>query len=255
MRIQNVWWIGLIVYLVYNGIIYTSWAVGKADYRNMVGSDTVFVNIVLPLTLGAIFVVLSLFYLGWWRPVMVEDQRGRPTWVIWAVMLIMLSFIIVNFATVNWSALAMSHLLLLVAAGVLVGFNEEAVTRGILVVSFRGSTSKEVKVWLFATLLFGLMHLPNVFFGVGLLPASLQVVFAFLAGSGFYLLRRISGTLIIPMVFHGLWDFSTFSLQASGADMSPFTIVFQFGTYLVSIAMVIVVLRAGDRSSSKIQPG
>lgn len=252
MRIQNAWWVGLIAYLIYNGIIYTSWAVGNADYRNMVGSDTIFPNIVLPLALGATFIIASLFYLGWWRHVMVEDRPGRPTWVIWAVILIMLSFIGVNFATISWSDLAVNHLLLLFAASILVGFNEEALTRGILVVGFRGSTSNEVKVWLFATLLFGLMHLPNAFFGLGLIPASFQVVFAFLAGSGFYVLRRISGTLIIPMVFHGLWDFSTFSLQASGTYMNLFTVIFQFGTYLVSIIMVIIVLRAGDRSPSKI---
>lgn len=251
MKTQPNWWIGVIIYLIYNGIIFSIWAAVGADYNNMVGSEVIFKSLVLPLALGAIFLIAMLSWLGWWRPVITEDRRGGPSWVLWIVLAIMLGFIVINVSATSWSAIAAGHLLLLVAGAILVGFNEEALTRGILVVGWRGSTSNEVWVWFWASLLFGLLHLPNAFFGPGLAVSGVQVIFAFLAGSGFYILRRLSGTLIIPMVLHGAWDFSTFSHQASGADLAPLTPLFQFGTYLISIILVIVVLRAGRRSSEQ----
>ena len=248
MKIQPTWWIGVIVYLIYNAIIFSTWAMVGADYNNMVGSEVISTSLVLPLVLGTIFLVVMLFWLGWWRPVMTEDRRGSPGWVLWIVLAIMLGFIVVNIGATNWSAITTVHLLLLIAAGVLVGFNEEALTRGIVVVGWRGSTSNEISVWFWSSLLFGLLHLPNAFFGPGLTASLYQVVFAFLAGSGFYILRRLSGTLLVPMAIHGAWDFASFSHQASGADPSPLTTLFQFGTYLISIVLVIVVLWAGRRN-------
>ena len=47
------------------------------------------------------------------------------------------------------------HLALLLLGTALVGFNEEALTRGVLVVAARGSTRHEAWVWLFSVVLDG----------------------------------------------------------------------------------------------------
>jgi len=249
MAKQPTWRTGVVVYLIYNAIIFGTWAAVGADYTNMVAVDVILERLVLPLTLGALFMLAALTWLGWWRPVMSETRRGRPGWTLWAMIAVMAGFILANVGTTNWSAIGGVHWLLLIAAGVLVGFNEEALTRGVLVVGWRGATANEVWVWFWSSLLFGLLHLPNGFFGAGFVASPIQVLFAFLAGSGFYLLRRVSGTLLIPMALHGAWDFATFSHQASGASPSPMITAFQFGTYLVSIGLVILVLRVEQRSS------
>jgi len=246
MKVQPRWWIGVVVYLVYNAIIFATWAIVGADYNNLVGRDVAFERLFLPLALGAVFMVVALTWLGWWRPVMTEDRRGNPGWTLWVVLAVMAGFILINVGTTDWSAITAAHLVLLFAAGVLVGFNEESLTRGVLVVATRGSTASETLVWFWTSLLFGLLHLPNGLFGLGMLAASIQVVFAFLAGAGFYVLRRLGGTLLIPMVLHGAWDFATFSHLASGAEAPAIRTYFQFATFLVSIVLVIVVLR-GDR--------
>jgi len=247
MKVQPRWWIGVVVYLIYNAIIYATWAIVGADYTNLVGGDVIFQRTVLPLFLGAVFMVGTLSWLGWWHPVMTEDRRGRPGWALWVILAVMAGFILINVGTTNWSAITAVHLMLLVATGVLVGFNEESLTRGVLVVATRGSTASETLVWFWTSLLFGLLHLPNGLFGLGLVAASIQVVFAFLAGAGFYVLRRLGGTLLIPMVLHGAWDFATFSHLASGAEAPAIRTYFQFATYLVSIVLVIVVLRSDRR--------
>lgn len=250
MKIQPQWQTGVIVYVVYNAIIFCTWAIVGAEYTNLVGSDVIATSLVLPLFLGAVFLVATITWMGWWRPVMVETRLGHFEWAMWLVVAVMAGFILVNAVTANWSVVTGIHLLFLIAAGVLVGFNEEALTRGILVVGWRGSTSNEVWVWFWTVLLFGLMHLPNGLFGAGYVASSAQVVFAFLAGSGFYLIRRISGTLLVPMVLHGAWDFVSFTHIASEGAASALKYPFQIGTYLLSIVLVIVVLTAERRRSS-----
>ncbi len=99
----------------------------------------------------------------------------------------------------------------------LVGFSEEITYRGLAVVGFRGGYS-EVRVWLFSALLFGLLHSVNVILGQGAVSTIRQVIFAFVLGSVFYAIRRISGTIVVVMVIHALWDFGTFTHVAGRTD-------------------------------------
>ena len=250
MKVQPTWQKGVIVYLIYNAIIFGTWAAVGAEYTNLVGRDVIATSLVLPLFLGAVFMAATITWMGWWRPVMTEKRLGRFGWAMWLVIAAMVGFILITAANANWSAVTGIHLLFLIAAGILVGFNEEALTRGVLVVGWRGSTSSEVWVWFWSMLLFGLMHLPNSLFGAGFVASLAQVVFAFLAGSGFYLIRRISGTLLIPMILHGAWDFASLTHITSEGAASPLKVPFQMGTYLLSIVLVIVVLVAERRRSS-----
>ncbi|HEX3224001.1 MAG TPA: CPBP family intramembrane glutamic endopeptidase [Nocardioides sp.] len=59
--------------------------------------------------------------------------------------------------------------LAIVAAGVLVGFAEEMVFRGIFLRAMRAGARPEGQAALWTAVAFGLFHLPNVFLGTGLL--------------------------------------------------------------------------------------
>src|SRR6476620_8273162 len=77
--------------------------------------------------------------------------------------------------------------------------------RGIGVTAFRQAGFSEGKVALWTCVLFGLAHSTNVFSeGFGALP---QVLITAVAGYFFYIIRRVSGLLIVAMILHGLWDF------------------------------------------------
>jgi len=244
------WQIAIAVYLVYNLIIYGIWMAVGSDYTDMVGPDVAFQRIFLPLAFGFVFLAGVLSWLGWWPPAMRDEDLAAPRWVGWPIILIASAFILLVLSTTNWSAIAMPHLLVLIGAGLLVGFNEEALTRGILVVGFRAGGHGEAWVWFTTSLLFGLLHLPNALFGLPLFAAVLQVGFAFVMGSGFYVLRRLSGTLAVPMVIHGLWDFATFSHQASGAGEAALKTPLQMGTdgsAIFCTAIMLWVMR--DRST------
>ena len=63
-----------------------------------------------------------------------------------------------------------------------------------------------------SSLLFGLMHLLNVALGAPFSGTIAQVAIAFGSGTAFYILRRVTGSLIAAMVLHGLWDVSVFAV-------------------------------------------
>ncbi len=67
-------------------------------------------------------------------------------------------------------------------------------------------------MWFLSTALFGLMHLLNAVTGQAIGPTLQQVMFAFIAGTTLYILRRTTGSLVWAMVLHGFWDFSTFAV-------------------------------------------
>ena len=122
-----------------------------------------------------------------------------------------------------------------------VGFGEEMITRGSLVVGLRSrfGEGRQGRVWLISTLLFSAMHVPNVFFGLPLWAMPFQVLLTFIMGTALYLIRRHTGTLIVPMVLHGLWDSSLFLSVATGREPSPL----QFVVYPLTVLCAIAVMR------------
>lgn len=250
MRIAPNFLTAFVVFIAYNLIIYATWFAVGADYLNMVAEAVVLKSIVLPLMLGCGFVLLALRHTGWQQPILHEVSPARPKMLLWIVVAVWMSVVILSLWLTNWTAMSFYHVSMLVLAGLFVGFNEEAVTRGFLIVGLRSKTQSELLVWFGSTLLFGLMHLPNAFFGPGLAAASIQVGFAFMAGSALYVVRRLSGSLLLPMFLHGIWDCSMFATQASNAEIGDIRTLLQFGTYLVGLLAVVIVLVMNRHRSS-----
>jgi hypothetical protein len=95
-------------------------------------------------------------------------------------------------------------------------------------------------------LIFGLIHALNVFFGQPLGTTVQQIVFAFLAGSVFYLTRRLAGTLVVCMLLHAWVDFTTFAFSDAATDAeSPFLILGfgQWIAFILALVGVVIVLR------------
>jgi membrane protease YdiL (CAAX protease family) len=242
MKVARTLPVALGIYLVYNAIIFATWAAVGADYRDLASHDVILSRLVLPLTLGALFAGAAVTYLGWWRPVLFDQTKAKPRWALIIVLVAVVGFVLVNALAMRWSAFAPDHLLLLVVACILVGFNEELVVRGVLVKAMRDASSSEAKTLFWSCLLFGAMHIPNALFGIPLAAGLLQCVFAAIMGGALYVARRVSGTLLLPMIMHGAWDFSSLSAQVSKSSvaLSP---VFQFGTCLLALVAVVGLLK------------
>ncbi len=242
MKIAPAWPIAVAVYAVYNAILFATWATVGADYRDLVSQGVVLTSVVLPMVLGALFLTAAVSRLGWWIPVLFEPARATPRWSLALVAIAIVSFVGTTALAIPWSTFSPQHLLLLAVGTLLVGFNEETLTRGVLLTGLRGSTSSEFKACMWSSFLFGAMHLPNAFFGMPLIGAPIQFLLATVMGCALYVLRRTTGTLIVPMLAHAAWDFVSLSAQATGAGsgLSP---IFQIATYVVAIVAVVAVLR------------
>lgn len=228
----------VLLYLGYLAIFFTTWTLNGVDYLRIgQNAETTRLWYALPTLFGGAFLVLAISALGWWRQVLFDPTKSGPRWV-WLLPAAMALIILNNFLTLPSGKLSADLLLWSSLGAVGVGFGEEMITRGSMVVGLRSRFS-ESRVWLVSTLLFSALHVPNVLYGLPLATMPIQVVLTFIMGSGFYAIRRLSGTLILPMVLHGLWDSSLFLTVATGAEPS----LVQFAVYPLAIVCVVAVLR------------
>ena len=237
---------GVIVYLGYLAVFFTTWIVNGVDY-NRIGENAQTTKLwyALPTLFGCTFLVIAISVLGWWRRVMIDESKTGPGW-IWVLPAAVAGIIVWNFLTLRTENLSSELLGWSLLGAVGVGFGEEMITRGSLVTGLRSRFS-ENKVWLISTLLFSALHVPNACFGLPLEAMPVQVVLTFIMGSGFYIMRRMSGTLLLPMILHGLWDSSIFLHEATQSPQSHL----QFAVYPLAIVCVVAVVlrtrRAGVR--------
>lgn len=230
-------WLGLVLYLGYLTVFFITWSVNGVDYMRIGESaQTTRLWYAYPTLLGCAFLVVAISFLGWWRLVLFDKSKSGPAW-IWIFPVVMAAIIANNFLGMPSGKLTFELLLWSSLGAVGVGMGEEMITRGSMVVGLR-SRFTEGKVWLFSTLLFSAMHIPNVFFGLPMANMPIQVILTFILGSGLYVVRRMSGTLLLPIILHGLWDSSLFLTVATGGTPSSI----QFAIYPLAIACALVVV-------------
>jgi len=214
-------------------------------------TDTIVKGIVVPVGIGAVVLIIVTTWLGWWRPALRElptDPPRPPRWLLIVPILVFIATLLgIDYGNLGNMGAAMIGWLALGTA--LVGFSEEITYRGLALVGFRGGYS-EVKVWLFTSLLFGLLHGVNLILGQGAVPTIRQFFFAFVLGGIFYAIRRISGTIVVVMVLHALWDFGSFSHVAgkAGAVAAKIDVATAgaglLQSLLVLIAVIVVIVGA-----------
>lgn len=240
-------WIGFAVYAGYLAIFYTTWAVNRVDYLK-IGMDveSAKLHYALPTLFGCAFLVVAVTALGWWRPVLFERERSGPRWA-WIGPVAMLVLAIASCFTMRSEGASTALVVWSVLGGIGVGLGEEVIARGTMVVALR-SRCTEGRVWLIGTLAFSALHVPNVLFGLPVVAMVGQLVLTFIVGSLLYAARRLSGTLLLPIFLHGLWDTSVFLPRATGGD--PF--VLSYVLYPIAVICAIPVIRLGW--SSRIAP-
>ncbi len=231
MRVQPSLKIGVALavgYMALFGMLVKMSGVGYDDLTST--ADNALKGLVIPMAIVTVVLLVVTSILGWWKPV-VRDQKRAKGWVI--VVPIVMAFTV--FAGVNYSGLSEfdSKLLLWIGIGAaLVGLSEELMYRGLIIVSFR-SAMKESHVWLWSSVAFALLHSINVLLGQGGIATVQQVVVTFVIGSGLYIARRTTGLIVVPMVLHLVWDYSSFT--AGDYVLSGLLSYVAFGTVLVAL--------------------
>jgi membrane protease YdiL (CAAX protease family) len=218
MRVQPRPVVGIVLFVVYAAVFSVGFLASGVDY-DAVGDTTsnVMRAIVLPVGVGALALLLVTYFFGWWRPVFRDEDRA-PRWTL-LIPAFMAAAVVGGLVTADWGSRESSFIVWLLVGTLFVGIAEETLTRGLLLTAFRGGMG-EVGVWFWTSLLFGLLHALNILFGQSVGATIQQIVFAFAIGSVLYACRRATGLLVIPIVLHALWDFTTFLSSGEGATVS-----------------------------------
>jgi membrane protease YdiL (CAAX protease family) len=214
MRVRPRPIVGIAIFVVYAAIFSFGFLASGVDY-DQVGDTTsnVVKAMAIPVGIGALVLLLTTHLLGWWRPVFRDEERA-PRWTL-LIPAFMAAAILAGLATADWGGKGSSLIVWLLVGTLFVGIAEELLTRGLLLVGFRGGMG-EVGVWFWTSLLFGALHGLNILFGQSVGATMQQIVFAFAIGSVLYASRRATGVLLVPIALHWLWDFTTF--MASGGE-------------------------------------
>jgi len=106
-------------------------------------------------------------------------------------------------------------IIIVVLQTILVGVFEEFMMRGMalnLLLKRKGGNKKTLGAVLLSSLFFGAAHLSNIESSKDVFPVILQVIYASMIGVYFAALYLRSKSLLVPIILHGLFDFSDFLL-------------------------------------------
>lgn len=249
MRVRPRWPIGLAVILAYMAVVAVIWVIVDFDYVAVGESvENLRSGVVIPVGVGAVFLAVITTYLGWWKNVLREIPRTAPRWTL-AVPVLMFAMALGNIVSADFSRLSGAYVLTLALGTALVGFSEEILARGLALVGFRGSVS-EGWAWFYTSLLFGLLHGLNLFFGQGLGATVQQIGFAFLFGSALYVVRMSTGFLVVGMVIHAMWDFGVFAGDQSDST-NPIVGLANYPFIIITLIAVWRVIKAKNAAESQ----
>ncbi len=132
-----------------------------------------------------------------------------------------------------------AHTVLFVALNTwLVGLSEEWMFRGVLFQALRSRFAMWPSI-LLMSVLFGAVHVLNVFVTGHLFEAAVQAVAAFLSGLVLVALLVRTGSIWVPIAYHALWDFGTFMSSAGGKTPSQGADLSQGWAWALPILLVL----------------
>ena len=119
----------VLVFLGYLLVFYSVWAITGVDYKRVAdNADTVLKWYVIPLACGAVFLVIAVSALGWWRPALFETEKATPRWLLIGPAFMAVAAVITLVAS-DKSKTTVNMFWLILIGSLLVGFCEELATR------------------------------------------------------------------------------------------------------------------------------
>ncbi|MFZ0323034.1 MAG: CPBP family intramembrane glutamic endopeptidase [Actinomycetes bacterium] len=204
---------------------------------------------VIPLVAGSLWLVLFLLFARW-DHVFTDPRRLPMGFWLWLAPVFMLVAALIRFGGVAWGSFTGAHIMAIVFAGVLVGFAEETLFRGIILRALRNGTRAEGAVVLWSSLWFGFFHLTNLITGSPVASVLNQCVLASVSGLALYLARRARGLLVFGMVLHGLWDMSAFAVGTHAIDGSAMPVIAWGLSMIANLAAIVALIIIWRRRES-----
>ncbi|MDN3241053.1 type II CAAX endopeptidase family protein [Glycomyces tritici] len=216
------WWRAVLFTAVYLALYVGAGLLVETLFGDAIGDDpfgdatTLFLAMALPLLVGSALLLAAVAALRWFGPLFGRQPvRGRA-WM-WIAPVVVVLAAAARAAGTDYEQYSGGVIALTYATGLLIGFTEEILARGIVIGMLRRAGRSEPAVMLLSSLLFALMHATNIVSGQALGTVLATMGFAFVFGVAMYLTLRVTGFLVWPMLLHAVTDPSTF-LATGGVD-------------------------------------
>lgn len=198
------------------------------------------------LIVSAVLILVCFFtFKGSTRDIFFEKTPFTLSKLYFLYPLILVGLYIWALTNVEWASYSMDVILLVILASLAIGFNEEVVTRGILLVGLRNSEVKEWKVFVITTVIFALLHSINMFGASNFT----QILVTLVSGALFYISRRVFNTLLVPIVLHAIHDISYYLLTGVYSEeqgsLPDQVLDIQFQSFLIMFLATIVFIIFG----------
>ncbi|BDZ65416.1 CPBP family intramembrane glutamic endopeptidase [Agromyces mangrovi Wang et al. 2018] len=178
---------------------------------------SVFFGIMLPLVIGSILLIVFALTVRWLPVPLFGRQPVRGRWWMWfAPALILIPILLRAFGT-DYSQYSVAVIATVFLTGAFVGFSEELLTRGVVVVLLRRAGHNEWVVAFLSALFFAALHSVNFFTGQDPQTVLGTLFYTFCFGLMMYLVMRVTGSIVWAMVLHALTDPTTM-LATGGVD-------------------------------------
>lgn len=259
------WWKALLIAAVYYGLYQLAGFLislafgGLVDKQDLFANGvSVFVALVAPILVGSILLVAFALSVGWLKQLF-GPQPIRGSWWMWIGVGIVVVFNLLRFVSVDYAHWDGGAVVAVLVSGLLIGFAEEVLTRGLAVNLLRRGGYGERSVMLLSSLIFAALHAGNLFSGQSLLAVAFTLVYTFAFGLVMYSALRVTGNLIWPILLHASTD-PSLMLLSGGVDASnsalhpgPLAGIAGFANYaIILFALVPLIFVRGrvDRSSA-----
>lgn len=233
------WWRALLLTVAYF-VLYQALSLIFLPMASLLdGQDTALAVLVLygmPILLGGVLLVAFALSAGWLRELFQRQPISGRGWM-WIAVAVVLVFNVLRLATTDYGAAGFDLVAAWLLTGLLIGFAEEVLTRGLVVNLLRKAGYREIMVAVGSAALFAAMHAGNLLSGQSLFATALQLLYTFAFGICMYLTLRVTGNLIWPILLHASTDPSVF-LQSTYMLDSPLADVAALG----NIAVIVVGL-------------
>ena len=201
-----------------------------------------------------------MFLFKWWfRP----DLKGifKPCISLKEILVLLIPFFVyvaVQFITfIAGVHITFAPSFLNVCMGLDAGFGEEAMFRVAAVpigLMYLKSKRKETSTIIISAVMFGLLHLLNAMGGVPLASVIVQVIAAGFMGVFFAGIFMLSGSILLPVFAHGLWDYIVFTFDESvvGGLMTETTVTPALAIevvldFILGVVTIIMVIKNKDK--------
>jgi len=258
------WWKAVMLAVVYLGLyLGTGWLIGqlwgaRINYEDIFGDWlSVFLAVALPVIVGSILLVAFAASAGWLPKPLFGRQPVRGSWWMWLAPVLVVATVLLRVFGIEWSEYSAGVVLATFAAGLFVGISEEVLTRGVAVTLLRRRGYNEWVVALLSSLIFALLHTANLLSGQPITTVLATVGFTFGFGLMMYLVLRVTGNLIWPIILHALTDpttmLATGGIDVTGSNQNPLLAFAGLSTlvFLIFAVVALIFIRgnAGGRAA------